>query len=202
VVLSQHPVESGTGSTGTRLPWFLLPGCRLDFQSHYRRSRSGVLRQQLKWLTGGTLAGKPAIHLAVHRSLHFDAATLPWMQFSALVPGADPLCFGYAIIRYRLMDVTLSSSAAWRIRRRRRGGSGLFRTGALIAQIFHEQTTGSVGGMIAIVVAAFLFQPFREGIQARLDRFFYRDRLDYRRTLIDLAVRSQTKFAWSPCLAR
>jgi PAS domain S-box-containing protein len=30
-----------------------------------------------------------------------------------------------------------------------------------------------------------LFQPFREGIQARLDRFFYRDRLDYRRTLIE-----------------
>src|SRR5262249_49085821 len=26
---------------------------------------------------------------------------------------------------------------------------------------------------------------FREGIQARLDRFFYRDRLDYRRTLIE-----------------
>ena len=39
--------------------------------------------------------------------------------------------------------------------------------------------------MIAIVIAAFLFQPFREGIQARLDRFFYRDRLDYRRTLIE-----------------
>jgi len=56
---------------------------------------------------------------------------------------------------------------------------------ALIAQIFHEQTTGFIGGMIAIVVAAFLFQPIREGIQARLDRFFYRDRLDYRRTLIE-----------------
>jgi PAS domain S-box-containing protein len=39
--------------------------------------------------------------------------------------------------------------------------------------------------MIAIVIAAFLFQPFREGIQARLDRFFYRDRLNYRRTLIE-----------------
>src|SRR5260221_11399200 len=39
--------------------------------------------------------------------------------------------------------------------------------------------------MIPIVVAASLFQPFREGIQARLDRFFYRDRLDYRRTLIE-----------------
>src|SRR5260370_9340252 len=39
--------------------------------------------------------------------------------------------------------------------------------------------------MTAIVVAAFLFQPFRAWIQGRLDRFFSRDRLDYRRTLIE-----------------
>ena len=39
--------------------------------------------------------------------------------------------------------------------------------------------------MIAIVVAAFLFQPLRDWVQARLDHFFYRDRLDYRRTLIE-----------------
>jgi PAS domain S-box-containing protein len=56
---------------------------------------------------------------------------------------------------------------------------------ALIPQIFHAQTNGPVGGIIAIVIAALLFQPFREWIQARLDRFFYRDRLDYRRTLIE-----------------
>jgi len=31
------------------------------------------------------------------------------------------------------------------------------------------------GRVIAIVVAAFLFQPFRDWIQARLDKFFYRD---------------------------
>jgi two-component system NtrC family sensor kinase len=56
---------------------------------------------------------------------------------------------------------------------------------ALIAEIFHAQAPGPVAGMIAIVIAAFLFQPFREGIQARLDRIFYRDRLNYRRTLIE-----------------
>ena len=42
-----------------------------------------------------------------------------------------------------------------------------------------------LGEVIAIVVAAFLFQPFRDWTQARLDRFFYRDRLNYRRTLIE-----------------
>ena len=42
-----------------------------------------------------------------------------------------------------------------------------------------------MGAIIAMVVAAFLFQPLREWVQSRLDRFFYRDRLDYRRTLIE-----------------
>ena len=35
------------------------------------------------------------------------------------------------------------------------------------------------------MLAAFLLQPFRDWTQRRLDRFFYRDRLDYRRTLIE-----------------
>src|SRR5204862_5272737 len=56
---------------------------------------------------------------------------------------------------------------------------------ALITYLFQAPAAGPVGGMIAIVLASFLFQPLREGIQARLDRFFYRDRLDYRRTLIE-----------------
>ena len=55
--------------------------------------------------------------------------------------------------------------------------------------------------MIAIVVAAFLFQPFREWIQARLDRFFYRDRLDYRRTLIEFGRTLTTEVRLEPMLA-
>src|SRR5260370_37185072 len=56
---------------------------------------------------------------------------------------------------------------------------------ALIAEIFHTPTNGPAGGMIAIVMAAFLFQPFRAWLQARLRRFFYRDRLDYSARLIE-----------------
>jgi two-component system NtrC family sensor kinase len=58
---------------------------------------------------------------------------------------------------------------------------------ALIGELFHRPglSTGPIGGVVAIVVAAFLIEPLREGVQTRLDRFFYRDRLDYRRTLIE-----------------
>ncbi len=58
-----------------------------------------------------------------------------------------------------------------------------------------------MGGVIAIVVAAFLFQPFRDWIQARLDRFFYRDRLDYRRTLIEFGRTLTSEVRLDPMLA-
>ena len=57
---------------------------------------------------------------------------------------------------------------------------------ALIGELTHTTlTAGPAGAVIAIVVAAFLIQPLRDWVQARLDHFFYRDRLDYRRTLIE-----------------
>ena len=164
--------------------YFLAAG--LAFHLSYRRSRSGVLRQQLKWLTGGTLAGSVPFTVLYILPFIFDAAMQSWMQFSALSLVLIPLCFGYAIIRYRLMDVDIIFKRGLAYTAATAAVAAVyFGLVALIAEIFHQQTTGSVGGIIAIVVAAFLFQPFREGIQARLDRFFYRDRLDYRRTLIE-----------------
>src|SRR3974390_232808 len=164
--------------------YFLSAG--LVFYLSYHRSHSGVLRQQLKWLTGGTLAGSLPFALLYIIPYCFDAASQPWMQFSALSLVLIPLCFGYAIIRYRWMDVDIIFKRGLAYTAATAAVAAIyFALLALIAVIFNAQTTGPVAGMIAIVIAAFLFQPFREEIQARLDRFFYRDRLDYRRTLIE-----------------
>jgi PAS domain S-box-containing protein len=109
-----------------------------------------------------------------------------WVNVSVLSLMLIPLCFGYAIIRYRLMDVDIIFKRGLAYTAATAGVAAVyFALVALIAEIFHTPTNGPVGGMIAIVIAAFFFQPFREWIQARLDRFFYRDRLDYRRTLIE-----------------
>jgi two-component system, NtrC family, sensor kinase len=164
--------------------YFLAAG--LVFYLSYRRSHSGVLRQQLKWLTGGTLAGSLPFILLYIVPYIFDAASQTWMQFTALSLVLIPLCFGYAIIRYRLMDVDIIFKRGLAYTAATAAVAAIyFALVALIAEIFHAQTTGPIAGIIAIVIAAFLFEPFREGIQARLDRFFYRDRLDYRRTLIE-----------------
>jgi len=178
---------------------FLCAG--MVFYLSFRRSRSGVLRQQLKWLTGGTLAGSLPFSLLYILPFAFDAATKSWMQFTALSLVLIPLCFGYAIIRYRLMDVDIIFKRGLAYTAATAAVAAIyFALVALIAQIFPLQSSGPVTGMIAIVVAAFLFQPFREGIQARLDRFFYRDRLDYRRTLIEFGSTLTNEVRLEPML--
>src|SRR5437867_4952963 len=163
---------------------FLTAG--LVFYRSYREAPSGVMRQQLKWLTGGTLAGSLPVSLLYILPLVMGVTLRPWMQLSVLSLVLIPLCFGYAIIRYRLMDVDIIFKRGLAYTAATAGVAAVyFALIALVALIAHTPTNGTAGGMIAIVIAAFLFQPFRAGIQARLDRFFYRDRLDYRRTLIE-----------------
>src|SRR5215469_3095474 len=179
--------------------YFLATG--LVFYLSYREAPSGVLRQQLKWLTGGTLVGALPVSWLYILPLVLGLAPSAWMKLTAISLVLIPLCFAYPIIRYRLMDVdiifkrglayTAATAAVATV---------YFALVALITYIFHAQTTGPVGGMIAIVIAAFLFQPFREWIQARLDRFFYRDRLDYRRTLIQFGRTLTNEVRFEPML--
>ena len=157
------------------------------FLLSYRRAPSGVLRQQLKWVTGGTFAGAlPYLALYVVPYV-LGQVPQPWMNVSACSLALIPLCFGYAIIRYRLMDVDIIFKRGIAYTFATAGVVGIyFAAIALIGELLHTKwPTGPAGGVIAIVVAAFLFQPLRDWVQTRLDRFFYRDRLDFRRTLIE-----------------
>lgn len=163
---------------------FLLAG--IEFFRSYRETPSGVLRQQLKWLTGGTLAGTLPFTFLYIAPFVFETVSRSWMKFSVLSLVLIPLCFGYAIIRYRLMDVDIIFKRGLAYTAATAGVAALyFALVALIADVFKTGPNPTAAGMIAIVFAAFLFQPFRDWTQARLDRFFYRDRLDYRRTLIE-----------------
>jgi two-component system, NtrC family, sensor kinase len=165
--------------------YFLLAAA--IFLHSYWQAPNGVVRQQLKWVTGGTFAG--ILPFAGLYILPFSLGAVPrqWMNLSALSLALIPLCFAYAIVRYRLMDVDIIF---------KRGLAYTAATGAVVAVyialvaliggLFHTAwPSGLLGEIIAIVIAAFLFQPFRDWTQGRLDRFFYRDRLNYRRTLIE-----------------
>ncbi|MFZ0736696.1 MAG: ATP-binding protein [Candidatus Acidiferrales bacterium] len=174
----------------------------LIFARSYRRASTAILRQQMKWVTGGTIAGILPFFLLYITPYFFGVIPQPWMKLSVFSLALIPLCFGYAIIRYRLMDVdiifkrglayTFATAAVVAI---------YFSAVALIGEFFHTAwTTGPVGVVIAIVIAAFLFEPVRNWAQVRLDRFFYRDRLDYRRTLIEFGATLTNEVRLEPLL--
>ncbi len=53
--------------------------------------------------------------------------------------------------------------------------------------LFHQSfpSIGPIGLIVAIAVTALLFDPFKNWVQDYLDKFFYRKRYDYRKTLIE-----------------
>ena len=154
---------------------------------NYRQAATPILRQQLKWIMRGTvLAITPFTAFYVLPYL-FGAMPSPAMKVTVLSLGLLPLTFGYAIVRYRLMDVDLifKRGMAYTLAAAAIAG-GYFAVVGGIAELVHTRvpSAGPLGLMVAIVVTALLFDPVRKFIQEKLDQFFYRTRYDYRRTLV------------------
>jgi two-component system NtrC family sensor kinase len=173
------------------------------FLNSYRRAPAGVLRQQLKWVTGGTMAAIAPFALFNVLPFLLGAIPQPWMNVSALSLALLPLCFAYAIIRYRLMDVDIIFKRGLAYTAASAGVVAVYvAIVSLTGVLFHTSPTSSPVGIAAIiVVASFLFQPLREWIQARLDRFFYRDRFNYRHTLIEFGRTLTNEVRLEPMLA-
>ena len=167
---------------------YLIGGFALA--AEYRRTEDTVVRQQLKWLRNGTFAG--ILPFAAFYMLPYALGVIPnaYMKMSVLSVALIPLTLAYAIVRYRLMDVdiifrrgyaytlaTLCVLAAFY--------GIVFSLASLVKQNFKD--LGNTGLMTVMLITAFLFQPIRNWIQERLDMHFYRDRYDYRRTLVEFA---------------
>jgi two-component system, NtrC family, sensor kinase len=156
----------------------------------YRKAEDPIVRQQLKWLRNGTVYG--ITPFAVLYIIPYALGAVPgeYLEMSVLSLPLIPLTLAYAIIRYRLMDVdiifrrgyayTLATvcvlAAFYGI---------VFSLGSLVQKNFKD--LGTTGLITVMLITAFLFQPIRTWIQERLDRYFYRDQYDYRRTLVEFA---------------
>ena len=168
------------------------------FFARARRADSPLQRQQLKWLTRGTLvAVVPFTFFYVIPFLADLAVSTTVTNFVRLALVFLPLTFSWAIIRYRLMDVDLIF---------KRGVTYTLATAALVAlyfgivalsgEIVHTRLPYlKIWGLLAAIVATgLIFDPLKRAIQARVDRIFDRKRFDYRETLVDFgrSLNSQT----------
>jgi two-component system NtrC family sensor kinase len=158
----------------------------------YRRASVPLVRQQLKWLTrGALLAVVPFVALYVipyFLGLGFIPAA--WMRFSVFSLVLLPLTFGYAIVRYRLMDVDVIFRRGVAYALATATIMGLYFGLVILFADFFRNTaliTTQAGWLFAIIVTALLFQPVVNWIQERLEQFLNRKRYDYRRTLLEFA---------------
>ena len=154
----------------------------------YRRASTTILRQQLKWVTRGTVLA--IVPYTLFYVIPYLMGSLPGatMKVSALSLALLPLTFGYAIFRYRLMDVDLIFKRGVVYTLAAAIVVGLyFGLVASVALLVHnwQPSSGPVGLILAVVVTALLFDPVRKWIQDRVDHFFYRTLYDYRRTLLE-----------------
>jgi PAS domain S-box-containing protein len=158
------------------------------FYAHYRQTKAPLERQQLKWLTRGTLLAVAPFTLLSAIPFMADIAMPDALtKIAGICMVFLPLTFSWAIVRYRMMDVDLIF---------KRGVTYTLATAAVVGVYFsflaiaaalaqaRLRSFGVWGLFAAIIVAALLFEPLKRTIQLRVDRLFDRQSYDYRATLI------------------
>ena len=151
-----------------------------------RQADDPIVRSQLTWLRNGAVVG--VLPFALFYAAPYAAGVQPShaMNLAILPLMLVPVTWAYAILRYRLMDVDIIFQEGYVYTLATLGVLAVFYGLVFSVNSAHDLTGPEM--VVIILVAAFIFQPLRRWIQDQLDRhYFYKDRYDYRRTLIEFA---------------
>jgi PAS domain S-box-containing protein len=151
-----------------------------------RSEEDPVMRQQVKWLRNGALAGVVPFTFLYTIPYVLGVVPTPLMNLAVLSLVLVPATWAYAILRYRLMDVDVIFQQGFAYTLATLAVLGVFYALMLSLRPVEEIDPGTM--VLLIVVAAFVFQPIHRWMQEVLDRHvFYKDRYDYRRTMVEFA---------------
>jgi two-component system, NtrC family, sensor kinase len=173
------------------------------------KNRQPLVRQRLKWAVWGTV-------IAVLPILTFQIAKrFVYLPNDALTTGLTtlplaliPLSFGHSVVRYRLMDVDVVVRRALVYAMTTLAIAAMIGTVALgvvyLAVGSNLSTTEiTLRALIAIIAMAgivMLSEPLKNFLQERADRFFYGERYDMRRGLLDFGRTLSATTALDPLL--
>jgi two-component system NtrC family sensor kinase len=158
------------------------------FMLSYRRADTPLLRQQLKWVTRGTLLA--VVPFTIYAVLYLANRRISLIEdIAGLFLVFLPLTFSYAIVRYRLMDTDLifKRGVAYMLSTGLIVG-GYFGAIALISVLVHNAMPEAVrewGLVLTILFTAAIFDPLKRRIQGWVDKGFDRHRYDYRKALVE-----------------
>jgi len=152
-----------------------------------RHIEDQVVLRQLKYLRNGAIIGVLPFTL-IYVIPYAVLGSLPghYQKMAVLSLVLIPITWAYAILRYRLMDVDIIFQQGYVYTLATLVVLGIFY--GLIFSFTRPEDLSPAAIVGLILFATFIFQPIRAWLQEQLDRyFFYKDRYDYRRTLIEFA---------------
>ena len=144
----------------------------------------GEERQQVKWLAYAATVLAAAFFL----SSVSGAISASWVGFVLSMVGflGIPAAVGIAVLRYRLYDIDLVINRTLVYGPLTAALVAVYVASVVLLQSVFRVLTGQESQLAVVastLVIAALFQPLRRGVQAFIDRRFYRRRYDTKRTL-------------------
>ncbi|MBN1449128.1 MAG: SpoIIE family protein phosphatase [Bacteroidetes bacterium] len=171
---------------------YFLVGLSIFLHSYYTRvepEQRNALRPILQSIIIGVAA---FIYTAVINTMYpFVIFLQPYLLLPSLLIVGIPPAFGYSIIKHRLMDVTVivKRSIIYGVVTAIIAAIYLavvFGLGRMLGVILGE-TDNQLWTLIAFVIIALLFDPLKQRVQRIVDRFFYRERYNYQKALLEFS---------------
>jgi hypothetical protein len=173
------------------------------------KNRQPLVRQRLKWAMWGTIAALVPIVFFQFAKRFFNLPEDSFTTALTTLPLAlIPLSFGHSVVRYRLMDVDVvvrralvyamtTLAIAMMI--------GAVALGLVFLAVGNnlsntEITLRALIAIVAMGAIVLLSEPLKKYLQERADRFFYGERYDLRRGLLDFGRTLSATTALDPLL--
>lgn len=169
-----------------------------------------VVRQRLKWAMWGTIAAIfPVVMMQIIARV---GVQIPEDNFSAAITTLPlaliPLSFGHSVVRYRLMDVDVVVRRAL-VYAMTTLAIAMMIGAVALGLVFlavdnnlstREITLRAIIAIVAMGAIVLLSEPLKKFLQERADRFFYGERYDLRRSLLDFGRTLSATTALDPLL--
>ncbi len=180
-------------------PGVFFVGGLVMFTVTYFVSVERSRRRQLRPMLIGVVIGILSIAYAniLQASNQFVIFTTPILLLPALLVVLVPSSFGFSIFKYRLMDIDLvvKRSLLYAVVTAMLAGMYLlivYVIGTTASSILGTEESGVIN-LFAFVVIAFAFDPLKRKAQDWIDRFFYQERYNYQRALLEFSQELPSK---------
>lgn len=174
------------------------------------RSKQMLVRQRLKWAVWGTIVAVLPILIFQITKRFVPSLTEDYLTsaLTTLPLALIPFSFGHSVVRYRLMDVDVVVRRAFVYALTTIAIAMMIGAVALLLVFLAvgnnlsttEITLRALIAIVAMAAIVMLSEPLKKFLQERADRFFYGERYDLRRGLLDFGRTLSATTALEPLL--